>query len=282
MAVPRGCARLAGCTLAEIYDVVWSGRLTISMEDAPCEQAQSATLAAASSLRLRSGKFRLRWLTSFAPWILVAVPAMTTIAATVWSALQHGLSQDTAAWAQAAGSVIAICAAIWISDRENGRRRREQMDLQDASVWAVLYALQLAEKETALIYFQVKESPDPIDGGSWKDWRTMLNNCCAMLRYAGDRVDHFHPGFAQEAHNAIILGDELVALFDEHRKKFDVNADRADLMTDLGSYAYNFSILKQRISHRMLHVRRRIASGKRIDHDWDSYDGPEYFNEGTS
>jgi hypothetical protein len=207
---------------------------------------------------------------------------MATIAATIWSFRERGLSQDTAAWAQAAGAVIAIGAAIWISDRENRQRRRERLDQQHASVWAVLYALQLAEKETALIYFQMKDGAASPELASWRDWRTMLQNSCAMLRYAGDRIDHFHPGFAQEARNAIILGDELVALFDEHRANFSQNIGLADLITDLGNYAYNFSILGQRVSHRMVHIRRRIMNGSRIDHDWDSYDGPEYFDDGRS
>lgn len=92
---------------------------------------------------------------------------------------------------------------------------------------------------------------------------------------------HFHPGFAQEAHNAIVLGDELIALFDEHRADRRTGAASDEILTDLGNYAYNLSMLGQRISHRMLFVRRRIAEGRRIDHDWESYSGPHFFDEGA-
>jgi hypothetical protein len=197
----------------------------------------------------------------------------------IWTAVERGLSQDTAAWAQAAGSILAIGVAVWISDRENFLRRKERVDEQEASVWAVLYALNLAETETAIIYWELKESGGSVDEDSWKNWITMCRNSRAMLDYAADRIDHYHPGFAQEAHNAKILADELIEILDDRRTRRAANGVQRDvLLTELGNRVYNFSLLAQRIGSRMFAVRRRTAAGKRILHDWDSYDGPRFFD----
>jgi len=238
--------------------------------------ADKMTLASAPRARIKSLATQgVRAL----PWFLIVLPVSATVVATGWSAATRGLGQDAAAWAQAAGSILAIAAAIWISDRENARRRKERIDEQEASVWAVIYALRLAEKESAVIYWELKETDGIIEQEKLKEWQTMCLNSRDMLRYSAARIDHFHPGFAQEAHNAVILANEVVEDINSLKNGDIGSSYREIVINNIGGKCQAFSTLSDRIGDRMRVVRRRLSAGKRILHDWEAYDGPTYFSE---
>ncbi|WP_297510990.1 hypothetical protein [uncultured Caulobacter sp.] len=67
------------------------------------------------------------------------------IAVAAWAAYvnieKYGWSGDSAAWAQAAGSIIAIAGASWIARGEARQARRLRRRQGEEAAWAVRFTL---------------------------------------------------------------------------------------------------------------------------------------------
>ncbi len=210
------------------------------MEPAGVPSQAKSAIAAASQ---RIG----RW-----PWVWVAIilPILGTLVLTCWSLARTGVSQESAAWAQAAGSIIAIASAIWISDRENALRRRERRADREEAIATVRFAINGAAYESAIIYHDFKDAAPPLDEADIRGWKTQCQNALAVLRNV-IRAGPLHPSFIQEATNAQLLIEELLGVLKKVGKRTNCSpGEKAAVEARINACAGNLGFLRDRFDKR--------------------------------
>lgn len=140
--------------------------------------------------------------------LLLALIGVTTSAAVV-SVVRHGWAADAAAWAQAAGAIVAIVGAAWLARGEARQARRWRREQGEEAAWGVRYALIQAQFDSQIIAAELtgdKKAPDATDVLSWQQRSA---NASLILQTMLTRVDHIHPLVVATMCNAKILIDQL-------------------------------------------------------------------------
>ena len=208
---------------------------------------------------------QLKWWDRIPPYLpaglaTVAVVGLCIVGMVV-SLKSGGFDAAAAAWAQAAGSVVAIACAVWISRAEGRREQRRKRLEREETAWAVHYAMRGARNE---VYRVVHELFDPAEAKveNARHWRTRCKNSRLLLQSYTGRTDHVHPGVIQDANNTILLIEELEADL-EKALPFVADAEPLPfkLAESLAWYEVQIDGLIERYDSRMAGVREALDRG---------------------
>ncbi|WP_312809268.1 hypothetical protein [Agrobacterium cavarae] len=144
-----------------------------------------------------------------------AIFALALIAATAWACLinvrSSGLDANSAAWAQASGSILAIAAAAWIARGDVRRARRWRRDQAEEAAWHARFVVVQAQYDAHITAFELTTPEELIDGHSIRSWHQRASSSSLALQTMLTKVDHIHPSVVTTLCNAKILIDEMEA-----------------------------------------------------------------------
>jgi hypothetical protein len=159
---------------------------------------------------------------------------------------------DAAAWIQAAGSISAICGAIWISNSESRRAQRQRRHDGEVLAQGVKFAIKLTHNEACTIAAELSGPVATHDPECGRYWRTRCRNAIQLLRYCSNQPGHLHPAFVQAGNNAIVLAEEMSEDVDAARGfLLDGRILPLPLAQRLASYQDQFSALALQVDERM-------------------------------
>lgn len=174
------------------------------MEDRPAQKAKANQIA---MLRVIGATVR-----DHGGRAIFAATIGALIAITGWAAFvnvqKDGWSGDSAAWAQAAGSIVAIAGAAWVARGESRHARRLRRRHSEEAAWAVRFTFTQAELDTRTIASELLSNEDSFD--SIKFWRLRADNVSLGLQTMLARPDHIHPAVAMMTCNGKVLVDHLI------------------------------------------------------------------------
>ena len=193
---------------------------------------------------------------------IFALVGVTSLAAYI-NVSQRGWNADAAAWAQAAGSIIAIAGAAWLARsevRQNKRWRREQ---GEEAAWGVRFVISQAQFDAQIVAAELTANDRKFDIFNIRSWRQRSANASLALQTMLARVDHIHPFVIVTTCNAKILVDGLsydIEKLEQLILQGQVPDDQ--LVTDI-VYAYvNLSELIDQYDARVRGVRKALDRGR--------------------
>ncbi|WP_129567384.1 hypothetical protein [Agrobacterium sp. CFBP2214] len=172
--------------------------------------------------------------------IFVAI-ALALIAATAWASVinvrSSGLDANSAAWAQASGSILAIAAAAWIARGDVRRARRWRRDQAEEAAWHARFVVVQAQYDAHITAFELTNPEELIDGRSLRSWRQRASSSSLALQTMLTKVDHIHPSVVTTLCNAKMLIDEMEAdLIKLANVMMRFEAPDKELVSDVVSY----------------------------------------------
>lgn len=193
--------------------------------------------------------------------IITALICLTSFAA-YKNAVEKGWGADTAAWAQAAGSIIAIAGAAWLAGNEARQARRWRRKQGEEAAWGVRFVIAQAQFDSQII---AAELTDPKGWGSNEIdiWRQLVANVSLALQTLLARTDHIHPSVILTTCNAKILIDRLSSDLEKLSGKVtrDEVAD-IELISDIVGIHLNLAELLSQHDARMRGVNQALDSGQ--------------------
>lgn len=175
---------------------------------------------------------------------------------------RNGFDTEAAAWAQGAGTVAAILSAVWLSNAESRRQRRQRRLEREEIAWSVQYAIRAARNEAVTISQEMFDPARTHSTDDGRHWKTRCRNVRLLLASYAGRNDHIHPAIVQDANNAILLIEQL---------EVDLDAALADLAKgglvsipvaeNLAWYEIQLNELVRRIDDQMVGVREALDRG---------------------
>ena len=111
--------------------------------------------------------------------VILALVAITARAAFL-IIVSKGWNADAAAWVQAAGSIIAIGGAVWLSRDEARRARAERRQKSEEEAWGVRFVMAQAQYDAQIIAAELTKSERPLS-------RTDVESCYSEQRMRPSR-----------------------------------------------------------------------------------------------
>lgn len=182
--------------------------------------------------------------------------AYSNIAAKGWGA-------DAAAWAQAAGSIIAIAGAAWLARSEARQARRWRREQGEEAAWAVRFVLSQAQFDAQIVAAELTDSKAPYSAADIRSWQQRSVNSSLALQAMLTRADYIHAAVVLTACNARVLVDHLSADL-KNLGEIVAHGDRPDeqLVTDIVYVHLNLSTLIEQYDARMRGVREALDRGR--------------------
>ncbi len=166
------------------------------------------------------------------------------VAATSWAIYQNvitsGWDANSAAWAQASGSVLAIAAAAWIARGDARRNRRWRRDQGEEAAWHARYIIAQAQYDAQITAFELAHNDQLVDSDRIRSWRQRALTSSMALQTMLTKVDHIHPFVIATLCNSKVLIDSMVddlVRFGEEMDRFEV--PHATLANDIVGYQQN-------------------------------------------
>lgn len=122
---------------------------------------------------------------------------------------KSGWTADAAGWAQAAGSIIAIAGAIWLSRSEARHARRSRRELAEETIWSVRFVIVQAQFDSHIIAAELTNEDEPYVAADIRSWRQRSDNASLALQTMLARTDYIHSSIVLMTCNAKILIDGL-------------------------------------------------------------------------
>jgi hypothetical protein len=142
--------------------------------------------------------------------VILALVAVTARAALV-IIVSKGWNADAAAWAQAAGSILAIGGAVWLSRDEARRARTERRQKSEEEAWGVRFVIAQAQFDAQIIAAELTKSTQPFGRTDVESWQQRAENSDIALQTMLTRSDYVHPFVVMNACNAKVLIGTLSA-----------------------------------------------------------------------
>jgi hypothetical protein len=194
---------------------------------------------------------------------------------------QKGWNADAAAWAQAAGTVIAIVGAAWLARSESRRARRRMREQREEAAWGVRFVLVQAQFDSQIVAAELTKADKPLDEFDIRSWRQRAANAALALQTMLTRTDHIHPAVILTTCNAKILVDQLSSDL-ERLDKLVMRDQRPDdqVVTDIVYAHINLNALLEQFDGRMRGVRKTLDRGDDLLPlaawpEWDPYLKPQ-------
>lgn len=144
--------------------------------------------------------------------VLLTALAITTTLWAVWKNYDKGgWSDDTAAWVQAAGSIIAIVAAAWLARGQERQARRFRRQVAEQIAAGVVFAIKQAQYDSQIVAYELTTRSSPIKRREVRGWRQRMLTAAVVLEAESSRGDHIHASIGQVAANGKVLVDEAIA-----------------------------------------------------------------------
>jgi hypothetical protein len=142
--------------------------------------------------------------------VILALVAVTAHAA-VLIIVSKGWNADAAAWVQAAGSILAIGGAVWLSRDEARRARSERRQKSEEEAWGVRFVIAQAQYDAQIIAAELTKSEQPFGRIAVESWQQRAENSAIALQTMLTRSDYVHPFVVLNACNAKVLVGTLSA-----------------------------------------------------------------------
>lgn len=168
----------------------------------PLSEPQTGSVLV-SSLRRAIGTRISELAFAFVVLVLVTITSFAAYS----NVLRSGWGSDAAAWAQAAGSIIAIAGAAWVSRSETRRTRRWKREQGEEAAWGVRFVIAQAQFDAQIIAAELTNHP--FGNLEVRAWRQRSANASLALQTMLTRTDHIHAAVVLTACNAKILVDQL-------------------------------------------------------------------------
>lgn len=187
------------------------------------------------------------------------------IVLTAWAAASNiqrkGWTSDAAAWAQAAGSIIAIAGAAWLARGEARQARRWRREQGEEGAWSARFILAQAQFDSQIIAAELLSRD-----GSFnliRSWKQRAENAVLALQTLINRTDYVHPVVPMSAANAKVLMDYLA--LDLAELEANVIAGTPPSLELVGEIADVHRALQELLDHfdaRMRGVRVALDEGR--------------------
>ena len=198
--------------------------------------------------------------------ILIGAAVAGLIAVTgfgaVQNVLQKGWNGDAAAWAQAAGSIVAIVSAAWIARGEARHARRWRRQQGEEAAWGVRFVLKQAQFDAQIVAAELTNGKD-ITSLDVLSWQQRCLNVSLALQTILTRTDHIHPAVILTATNAKVLVDQLtkdVLKFKKITKRREKAGD--ELVGDIVYAHINLNTLIDEYDARVRGIRLALDEGQ--------------------
>jgi hypothetical protein len=175
---------------------------------------------------------------------------------------QHGWNADAAAWAQAAGSIIAIAGAAWLARSEARQARRWRREQGEEAAWGVRFILSQAQHDAQIIAAEITDENTLINDSKILSWRQRSANASLIIGTMLTRLDHIHPAVTVTMCNAKILVDQLS--MDLSRMQEVVTSNKKideQLISDIVWVHINLNTLIEQYDSRFRSVRKALDLG---------------------
>ena len=140
--------------------------------------------------------------------MVAALVAVTGYAAYI-NVVAKGWNADAAAWAQAAGSIIAIAGAAWVARSGSRQARRQRREQGEEAAWAVRFVLSQAQFDAQIVAAELTRQDVPYGPGDIQSWKQRSANASLALQTMLTRADYIHAAVVLTACNAKVLVDHL-------------------------------------------------------------------------
>lgn len=192
---------------------------------------------------------------------IAALVALTGYAA-YSNVVIKGWNADAAAWAQAAGSIIAIAGAAWLARSGARQVRRQRREEGEESAWAVRFVLSQAQFDAQIVAAELTREEVPYDSGDIKSWKQRSANSSMALQTMLTRADYIHAAIILTACNARVLVDHLSIDLARLEEVFERN-DKPDaqLLGDIVYAHLNLKALLDQFDARMRRIEEALDRG---------------------
>jgi hypothetical protein len=169
--------------------------------------------------------------------VILALVAVTAHAA-VLIIVSKGWNADAAAWVQAAGSILAIGGAVWLSRDEARRARSERRQKSEEEAWGVRFVIAQAQFDAQIIAAALTKSTQPFGRTDIESWQQRAENSAIALQTMLTRSDYVHPFVVLNACNAKVLIGTLSANLQELEERRVRRAAAPDRLIQSMVYAH--------------------------------------------
>jgi hypothetical protein len=175
---------------------------------------------------------------------------------------QKGWNADAAAWAQAAGSIMAIVGAAWLARSETRQARRWKREQGEEAAWGVRFVLSQAQFDAQIVAAELTKPGKPLDAFGIRPWRQRAANASLALQTLLTRTDHIHAAVILTTCNAKILVDQLSSDL-ERLEQLVMRGQRVDdqLVTDIIYAHLNLKTLIEQYDARVRGIRQALDRG---------------------
>ncbi|MBU4527612.1 MAG: hypothetical protein KUA43_11380, partial [Hoeflea sp.] len=212
----------------------------------------------------------LRRITRHAGEIAFLGLTLTLVTATGWAVyknvLASGWDSNSAAWAQASGSVLAIAAAAWIARGDARRNRRWRRDQGEEAAWHARFIIAQAQYDAQITAFELSHNDELVDGDRIRSWRQRALTSSMALQTMLTKVDHIHPFVITTLCNSKVLVDSMeqdLVRFGEAMSRFEV--PQAALASDIVGCQQNLRDLLDQYDNRSAGLGLACQTALNID-----------------
>lgn len=193
---------------------------------------------------------------------IVALVAVTGFAAYI-NIVEKGWSSDAAAWAQAAGSIIAVAGAAWLAQTEARHVRRWRREQGEEAAWGARFVVSQAQFDAQIIAAELTRTNLSFDASDVRSWLQRSANASLALQTMLTRVDHIHPSVVVTMCNAKILVDHLSSDLTK-LESVVAQGDEPDerLVADIVYTHINLATLIEQFDLRLSGIREALDRGR--------------------
>lgn len=225
----------------------------------------SASIACKSSRTVRATRICRNVMRHFGSLafigVIVALVAVTAFAAYT-NVLQKGWGADAAAWAQAAGSIIAVAGAAWLARSEARHVRHWRREQGEEAAWGVRFVISQAQFDAQIIAAELTRPDCSLTPSCVRSWQQRSGNASLALQAMLTRVDHIHPAVVVAMCNARVLIDHLSSdLVKIEKVATDGKQPDEHLVADIVYAHINLATLIDHYDSRLRGIREALDRG---------------------
>ncbi len=145
-------------------------------------------------------------------WVLFIIISLLVLAGFV-AALgiwRGGTSSDGAAWLQAAGTLVAISVAVWVTKIDTRQTKRWRRIQGEEAAWSARFMIVQAQLDAHIVAYEITKDASSRIRQDVALWIQRMQASALALEAIGSRADHVHPGVIFMACNARVLVNDLI------------------------------------------------------------------------
>ncbi len=194
-----------------------------------------------------------------------AILILTTIftLAAFFSIREKGWGSDAAAWAQAAGTIIAVAGSAWLARSENRQARRWRRQQGEEAAWSARFVIKQAQFDSQIVAAELTRENQALDLENILRWQQLASNVTLALQTMLARTDYLHPAIILSLCNAKILIDQLfLSLKRMENLYLHQETIAQELIDDAVNIHVNLAVLLDEYDARIEGLRQALDRGQ--------------------